>query len=59
MFDVLKSLLKFLTMFGLSALKLYEYVYRKMTRGSAVGLRHYAANWKVTGSSPDEVNFFN
>jgi hypothetical protein len=27
-------------------------------RGSVVGLRHYATSRKVTGSSPDEVDFF-
>jgi hypothetical protein len=28
--------------------------------GSIVGLRHYATNWKVTGSIPDEeIGFFN
>jgi hypothetical protein len=24
-----------------------------------IHLRHYAASWKVAGSSPDEVDFFN
>jgi hypothetical protein len=26
---------------------------------SSSWLRHYATNWKVAGSSPDDVDFFN
>jgi hypothetical protein len=31
----------------------------RLSRGSIVGLRHYATSRKVAGSNPDEVEFFN
>jgi hypothetical protein len=42
----------------ISICKMYEYGAQGDTRWSG-WLRHYATNWKVTGSSPDKVDFFN